>query len=773
MRSFDLDDGRITAALGPTNTGKTHRAVQRMLSHRSGMIGLPLRLLAQEVYERVAKAKGRASVALITGEQKVVPRDARYWVCTVEAMPVDRPVAFLAVDEIQLAGSRNRGHVFTERLLNARGVKETWFMGSETIEPLLRRLVPTAEILRLQRLSTLRHTGPRKLLRLPRRTAVVGFSAADVYAMAERLRAKHGGAAVVMGALSPRARNKQVALYQEGRVDHLVATDAIGMGLNMDVDHVALAALRKFDGWKHRDLTPGELAQIAGRAGRHHRDGTFGTLSDVGVLDEGVVQAIEQHRFRPLKRLFWRNADLDLRTFDGLRETLLQPPNRPGLVQVRDWVDHRTFLRLAEREDLQVHARSAAATERIWEVCQVPDFRKTLTDAHVQLLAQIIHALLGPSGRLDDDWVDGRVRRLERVDGDIDALMARISWVRTWNYISYRSDWLQDAAALQARCQALEDQLSDALHEQLTRRFVEKRSVVLIDGAGANADPVRRDEVQGRLLGLRYVPTPGRHGERLSGAARARVMETLAQRVRDLDPAGFGLEADGSVLHGGSLVARVRRGRTPTAPKVDLIRNDLLPPAALAQLTEHVHAWLTATLAPLLPEPHRRLRPAAKALVRAVGQGLGSAPFPSDVRSGLSEVDKRLLAKAGLRLGTEHLYTPASLTPAGLSLRARLWSLWTGEPTTAPHTLAASARTRSPDTWAALGFSVRGTLAVRVDALEQLAAVARKASRKGPFTVDADCAGVLKRPVHDVVGVLRDMGYVPAGRKRLARARRR
>jgi ATP-dependent RNA helicase SUPV3L1/SUV3 len=470
---------RVRAILGPTNTGKTHLAIERMLAHASGSIGFPLRLLARENYDRMVAMKGERYVALITGEEKIVPPEAKYFACTVEAMPLDRPVEFLAVDEVQLCADPDRGHVFTDRLLNARGMVETMFLGAEIIAPLLRRLIPRAEIETRARLSQLSYAGPAKLSRLPARSAIVAFSAQEVYAIAEAVRRRRGGCAVVMGRLSPRTRNAQVALYQNREVDFLVATDAIGMGLNMDVDHVALAALNKFDGHQPRALTAQEIAQIAGRAGRGMRDGTFGTTAEAPVLDDEIITQIETHAFEPLKTLAWRNSDLEFSSVESLLDTLGAPAPQPGLAKGHDAVDHITLAMLVREEEIRGLADTASRVRLLWEACQVPDFRKLADDSHTRLCARIF-THLAREGRLPRDWVASSLAQLGMAEGDLDTLMARLSAIRVWSYIAARADWLDDATGLQADARRVEDMVSDALHQSLTDRFVDRRAAHLI-----------------------------------------------------------------------------------------------------------------------------------------------------------------------------------------------------------------------------------------------------------------------------------------------------
>src|SRR5215469_9598833 len=440
---------RLVAVLGPTNTGKTHLAIERMLGHRSGMIGFPLRLLARENYDRIVKLRGARSVALITGEEKILPSNPSYFVCTAESMPLDRQVDFLAVDEIQLCADPERGHVFTARLLHARGVQETMFLGADTIKPLVRQLVPEIEYASRPRFSTLSYTGYKKVTRLPPRSAVVAFAISDVFSLAELIRRQRGGTAIVLGALSPRARNAQVGMFQAGEVDYLVATDAIGMGLNMDLDHVAFAHTRKFDGRGPRRLSAPEIAQIAGRAGRHMSDGTFGTTAEEGPLDPAIVEAVEAHRFDPLTRLNWRNTRLRFDSIDALLQSLDELPSLPGLVLAREADDQRALRSLTRQREVTELVRHPGAVRLLWEVCQIPDFRKVMSDSHARLLTQCFVYLAGPDERLPTAWIARQMEALDRVVGDIDTLMARIAHLRTWTSIAHRGDWVEAASEWQ------------------------------------------------------------------------------------------------------------------------------------------------------------------------------------------------------------------------------------------------------------------------------------------------------------------------------------
>src|SRR5215218_2401925 len=493
------DEAPVRAILGPTNTGKTYLAIERMCAHSSGVIGFPLRLLAREVYDRVVAMKGANQVALITGEERIVPQGARYFLCTAESMPVGdereegRSFAFAAIDEAQLGIDPERGHVFTDRMLRARGREETLILGSDTLKPMIRELLPDAEIVSRPRFSTLRYAGSVKLSRLPPRSAVVAFSAEQVYALAEMLRRFKGGAAVVMGALSPATRNAQVAMFQRGEVDYLVATDAIGMGLNMDVTHVAFAGLDKFDGRRARRLSIAEMAQIAGRAGRHQKDGTFGTLGlseESGGFSEEEINAIEDHRFRPLDSLYWRNAELDFTDVRMLIRSLEAKSSDPILRSAPEAIDLAVLKLIAE--DPAIAARKGAQARRLWAVCGLPDFRKVGPMHHARMVRRLF-SYIEEGGHVPHEWFAAEVSRLDNMSGDIEALADRLAGIRSWAYIAHRQDWLQEPAKWAERTREVEARLSDALHERLTQRFVDRRTAVLvrdIGARGADALPV-------------------------------------------------------------------------------------------------------------------------------------------------------------------------------------------------------------------------------------------------------------------------------------------
>src|SRR6187399_845507 len=530
----------VTAVLGPTNTGKTHLAIERMLAHSSGIIGLPLRLLAREVYNKVAERAGKDAVALITGEEKIKPPNPRYWVSTVEAMPRDIDVAFMAIDEVQLGADFERGHVFTDRMLNARAREETLVLGAATVRPMVEKLLPGAHVISRPRLSTLTYAGEKKLTRLPSRSAIVAFSAEEVYAIAELIRRQRGGAAVVLGALSPRTRNAQVALYQSGDVDYLVATDAIGMGLNLDVDHVAFASDRKFDGYQFRKLNPVEFAQIAGRAGRHTRDGTFGTTGRCDPFEPELVQALESHTFEPIRLLQWRNTDLDFASIGALQASLAETPKEQGLTRAPIGEDILVLEHAARDEDVRALAANRAAIARLWDACQVPDYRKIAPATHAEL-AVTLYGFLMREGNIPTDWFARQVALADRTDGDIDTLSNRIAHVRTWTFVANRPDWLGDPDHWQGVTRAVEDKLSDALHERLAERFVDRRTSVLMRRLRENTmleteitktgDVIVEGQHVGVLQGFQFAPDPAA-GEGESGKAlRAAAAKALGGEI--------------------------------------------------------------------------------------------------------------------------------------------------------------------------------------------------------------------------------------------------
>ncbi|CAA9277032.1 MAG: ATP-dependent DNA helicase [uncultured Acetobacteraceae bacterium] len=777
-------DARVRAVLGPTNTGKTHLAITRLLAHASGIIGFPLRLLARENYDRMIAAKGERHVALITGEEKIVPPGAKWFACTVEAMPLDRQTEFVAVDEIQLCADPDRGHVFTDRLLHARGMVETMFLGAETIRPLLQRLVPRAEIETRPRLSQLTHSGPTKLTRLPPRSAVVAFSAGEVYAIAEAIRRRRGGCAVVMGRLSPRTRNAQVALYQEREVDFLVATDAIGMGLNMDVDHVAFAALTKFDGHAIRSLSAQEAAQIAGRAGRGMRDGTFGPTGECPPLPDEMVNKIERHDFEALQTLAWRNSELDFSSVDGLLDSLAAPPPTPGLSKGHDATDHITLSMLAREEEVRKLADGSRSRIRLlWEACQVPDFRKLADDSHTALCGRVFRHL-AEDGVLPDEWVAGQIAQIGNVEGDLDTLMARLASIRVWSYVAARADWVRDAARFQTEARAAEDAVSDALHERLTARFVDRRAAHLIRRLDDTEEELlsavtRQGEVVveghpvGRVSGFLFQPQAGDATEEerrlVLRAARRALREEMPRRVAALEVAGddaFGLTQDHRVTWtsaGGdpAEVARLRPGSEPSKPAVDVLPSEFLDGPQRERVRARLAKWVEGLVGRELgaiaavetkAEADGTLRGPAFLLREQLGIAPGATEreIPAEVRQKLKSI--------GIRAGRFALFVPEALKPRAMALRAQVWSLIRDipVPTLPPPGLVALPMRPVADgevppphmLWPsgfseAMGWLPAGPVLLRLDVAERIAAELGFLTRRAPAPPPPDLASRL------------------------------
>ena len=781
----------VTAVLGPTNTGKTHLAVERLCGHSSGIIGFPLRLLAREVYDRVVAIKGAQHVALVTGEEQIRPATARYILCTAESMPLDREVAFLALDEAQLGADPARGHVFTDRLLRARGREETMFLGSEALRPMMKALVPEAEIVNRPRFSTLTYAGAKKISRLPKRSAIVAFSAEEVYAVAEMLRRLRGGAAVVMGALSPRTRNAQVAMFQAGEVDYLVATDAIGMGLNMDVAHVAFASLTKFDGHRQRRLTVAEMAQIAGRAGRHQRDGTFG-----GIVEEGPgaftpeeVLSIEEHRFPRLDHLYWRDGEPDCASLDALIAGLERRPSLDGLRAAPQAIDLAVLKRLAEEGWVRDRVRGRAMVERLWAACGVPDFRKVGLDPHARFVSRLFGHLSEGNGHLPHQWFADEVARLDTVAGDVETLAGRLASVRSWAYIANRADWLADPAHWAERTRGIEERLSDALHAGLTQRFVDKRTTALIRqiGADAGALPVTvgaegevtvEDQSIGRLDGFRFtVAADARASDKrlLLAAAEKRLAGERARRAAALvaaADAAFALDDDGTVRWQGHGVARLAAGRSLGRPR-------LTPDAALGTLDPGMRAavaarldrWLADRLARQVPVLGTlaavALDPAATPSLRVVAGSLEAAGGIAarlalrDAVEALGHDERKRLRHVGVTIGALDLFDARLLKPEAARWRRALMAAVGPAPAT-PAAGATVLPRGAPGAVPAAGFRPLGAQAVRIDLVERIARAAHDGRQgRAPFALDPALATSIGLEPGTLARLMAELGFQP------------
>jgi ATP-dependent RNA helicase SUPV3L1/SUV3 len=796
----------VTAVLGPTNTGKTHYAIERMVAHGTGVIGLPLRLLAREVYTRLVEKVGASQVALVTGEEKITPPNARFSVCTVEAMPRETKASFVAIDEVQLAGDLERGHIFTDRILHLRGRDETLLLGAATMRPILERLLPGITVVERPRLSQLFYSGQKKITRLPQRSAIVAFSADEVYAIAELIRRQRGGAAVVLGALSPRTRNAQVGLYQSGDVEYLVATDAIGMGLNLDVDHVAFAQDRKFDGYQFRSLNPAELAQIAGRAGRHVRDGTFGVTGQVAPFEDELVERIESHHFDHVKVLQWRSKNLDFSSLKALRESLDASPTLQGLTRALPATDSQAFDYLSRYPEIKDIATTPQRVEKLWEACALPDYRRIAPAQHADLISTLFSDLVR-FGTVNEEFMAEQVRRADRTDGEIDTLSARIAQIRTWTYVSNRPGWLADPTHWQEKTREIEDRLSDALHERLTKRFVDRRTSVLMKRLRENAmleaeisvngDVFVEGHHVGQLAGFRFTPVSGTEGpdaKAVQGAAQkalALEFEARAARLYASGNSDLAVGSDGSVRWLGEPIARLAPTEHVMRPRVILLSDEQLTGNArehvLARLERFVNHHIATVLKPLDDLSRAEdLQGLAKGLAFQLVESLGVL-FRRDVADDVKSLDQDARAsmrRYGIRFGAYHVFMPMLLKPAPAELITLLWALKNdgldkpGYGDLIPALAAGRTSVVADPTFERMfyklaGFRFLGKRAVRIDILERLADLIRPLLQWKPgstprpegaydgrrFTATTAMLSILGATPDDMEEILKGLGY--------------
>ncbi|WP_095201184.1 helicase-related protein [Mesorhizobium carmichaelinearum] len=796
----------VTAVLGPTNTGKTHLAIERMVAHETGVIGLPLRLLAREVYSRVCEKVGAHKVALITGEEKIQPPGAKYSVCTVEAMPRETDAAFVAIDEVQLAGDLERGHIFTDRILHLRGRQETLLLGAATMHGILQRLLKGVSVVTRPRLSHLAYAGSKKLTRLPRRTAIVAFSADEVYAIAELIRRQQGGAAVVLGALSPRTRNAQVALFQSGDVDYLVATDAIGMGLNLDLDHVAFAQNRKFDGYQYRNLTAAELGQIAGRAGRHLRDGTFGVTGQVDPLDEELVKKIESHDFEPVKVLQWRTAHFDFASLDALKRSIETNAPVEGLTRALPAVDAQALEYLSRDGDIRALATDATRVALLWEACALPDYRKIAPAQHADLIASI-YMDLARHGHVDENYMAEQVRRADTTEGDIDTLSHRIAQIRTWTFVSNRPGWLADQAHWQEKTREIEDRLSDALHERLTKRFVDRRTSVLMRRLRENTMPEAEISPTGTVLveghhvgelqGFRFTADQTAGGEDAKAVrtaaqkALAAEFEARAERFGACANGDLALGSDGTLRWIGAPIGTLVSGEDALKPRLVLLADEQLTGPARDKVAARAERFVNFQIESLL-KPLVDLKNADQ--ISGIGRGIAFQLVENfglinrrDIAEEMKSLDQEgraALRRLGVRFGAYHVFVPALIKPAPAGLVTLLWAL-KNDGKDKPgfgdvvHALASGRTSVVIDPafdkafYKLAGYRNLGRRAVRIDILERLADLIRPATNWKPglgqrpdgaydgqsFMVTPPMMSILGATADDMEEILKGLGY--------------
>ncbi|MAP96376.1 MAG: helicase [Ponticaulis sp.] len=784
---------KLIAVLGPTNTGKTHYALERMLAYRSGMIGLPLRLLAREIYDKVVEKKGEAAVALVTGEERIWPESARYFICTVEAMPMSREVDFMAVDEIQLATDPDRGHVFTHRILNARGLHETLLLGSEPMREVLFELGLDVDTNHRERFSELMYVGPRKITKLPKRSAIVAFSADEVYAIAELLKRQRGGAAVVMGALSPRTRNAQVDLYQSGEVDYLVATDAIGMGLNLDVEHIAFASRSKFDGRRRRQLTPAEAGQIAGRAGRFRTDGTFGETGDCPPFEDDTVIRIETHNFESVQQIQWRNYELSYRSIERLLQTLTKPSGSPILRHTPDALDEATLRRMAMDTDVTTATTTGARVKRLWDLCCLPDFRRTGVEGHLRVVQALWSQLHDPDARLSCEWMERALSRLRSTEGDIDVLQTRLAAIRTWTYAANRSDWVQNAEIWRGQTREIEDLLSDALHERLTLRFVDKRTTALMRGLsredameagfGDNGEITVEGHVVGHLEGLVFRPVTQANtveGKAVRTAAMMALKPILSKRLSDIATThnhAFSMNDYGQILFNEHPVARLVKGPDWMMPRAELIGAEDAAVEERERARDRAELWLHETTLKLLPALTALRKQLNDVDLPGAARGLAFRVLESGSAVDLREDDPPVRLNAeerealkgwGIRTGRVAAYAPETTKPAQQAHIARLFSVFNSTDVMIAPTGAGSFAIEEGWSDGALhsqGYLRFGPRAIRADLAERLAweiDKRRKEAGKNQFEIPADLASVVSCPGEAFVEVLKAYGLAPA-----------
>ncbi|MDE4305186.1 helicase-related protein [Phaeobacter gallaeciensis] len=777
---------RVTAVLGPTNTGKTHYAIDRMLGYRTGIMGFPLRLLAREVYDKIVAARGPSVVALLTGEERIVPPRAQYWICTVEAMPEGMGCDFLAIDEIQLCADPERGHVFTDRLLRARGTHETLFLGADTMRGPIQALVPGVEFVRRERMSDLVYAGSKKISRMPPRTAIVGFSVDNVYAIAELIRRQKGGAAVVMGALSPRTRNAQVALYQNGEVDYLVATDAIGMGLNLDIDHVAFASTSKFDGRRMRPLAANELAQIAGRAGRGMSHGSFGVTGDARPLDEGTAQAIMEHRFTPLKKLNWRSSALQFGTVEALIRSLEAAPQDEFLMKAREADDLGALKALSQDPDILARTTNAPSVRLLWDVCRIPDFRGISHAEHASLLRGIFNHLHG-GGVVPDDWLARQIKRIDRTDGNIDALSKRLAFIRTWTYVAQRKGWLRDEIHWRNETRAVEDRLSDALHERLTEKFVDRRTSVLLRRlkqkeallaeVNDKGEVTVEGEFVGRLEGFRFSPDKGAEGAEAK-ALKSASLQALAphfhlraDRFYNAPDTEIDFTEQGGLMWGDSAIGKLVAGADPLTPGVQVFVDDAAGSEVAQKVERRLQHFISrkvqALFEPLLNlQKDEELNGLARGFAFRMVEALGLLPrhtVAQEVKD-LDQDARGALRKHGVRFGQFTIFMPLLLKPAPTRLRLVLWSLANGlqdfPEAPPPGLVTVPALKDAPQGYDTMsGYREAGERMIRIDMLERLADMLRAEDSRGGFEAKPDMLSITGMTLEQFADLMQGLGY--------------
>jgi len=743
-----MKKNKLTAVLGPTNTGKTHLAIETMLSFESGIIGFPLRLLAREVYEKVIKKTSLDKVALITGEEKIIPSNAKYFLCTVESMPIDKQVEFVGVDEIQMCADHERGHIFTDRLLNMRGEKLTMLMGSNTIKNIISKLDDDIEFINRERLSKLTYVGHKKISRINRKTAIIAFSAEEVYAIAELIRRQKGGAAIVMGSLSPKTRNAQVELYQSGDVDFLVATDAIGMGINMDLDFVYFSNLKKFDGRKLRKLNLSEIGQIAGRAGRYLNNGSFGITGDCKEISAEEVDLIENHKFEEIRTLFWRNSNLNFNNSSSLLKSLEQKPYQDWLRKIHECEDEKALKFFLKDKNLENVDMNDKTLSLLWECCQIPDFVKKTYGNHYEVIGKVFKFLNGEKGKIPEDYMRIQLMKLDKLEGNVDSLSNRIANVRTWSYVSNKNNWVENQDYWIEKTKNLEDKLSDRLHEELTKTFIDKRASVLARGLKQDmefkTEILQNDDVKidghyiGKINGLK-LELDLKQGaletdiKSLKKAARQSVSPELEKRIDNIiETKILELKDDTKIYWNKFSIAKINKGKDYLSPSIELAVDEMLEQKQRQKLNDFLIKWLNekinSELKSLIDLKNiNQNNSSIKALAYQLyeNNGVLKRDQVSDYLSKLGQEERKILREIGVKFGRYHIYLFKLIKPEAVKLRTLLWKTFHQKyfklkPPTFGLNFIEEKEKNNRNFMLLCGFEKFDNLFVRIDILERL-----------------------------------------------------
>ena len=777
----------ILAILGPTNTGKTFLAIERMLEHENGVIGFPLRLLAREVYDKVVEKIGVSHVALVTGEEKIIPPKADYYLCTVESMPQDINFEFAAIDEIQMCADPERGHIFTDRLLNYRGDKLTMFLGSDTIKKLITYLVPETEFIYRERLSKLTYSGFKKISRIKPRSAIIAFSVDDVYALAEFVRRQKGGAAVVMGSLSPKTRNSQVEIYQSGDVDFLIATDAIGMGINMDIDNVYFSGLKKYDGKQIRNLRDSEIGQISGRAGRYMNDGSFGTTGECEKLTDEQIEKIENHKFDNIQNIFWRNTNLDFTSSLNLINSLNEKPENENLVRNKDLIDESTFRYLISEKPNLNFRNNNHFVKLLWECCQIPDFTKSSYNEHTDIIYKVFSFLSSDKRKISNEWMKQQLNNLNNFEGNIDSLANRISYVRTWSYVSNKSNWVENADYWIAKTKDIEDRLSEKLHEELSKSFVDKRISILSKGLKQdiqlNTKITEEDKIFindhfiGKINGLRIELDYSKTNldtdiKSLKKAARSGAKKELKQRIKNVikDIENLKLQDDCKIIWQNKKIAELKPGKNYLNPNIKLIIDDTLDESEYDELKNNIEEWLIKQkhtyLKDLLSIENTEFKNSfSRGLSYQLfeNNGVLKREISNEIIKNLSQNERSELRKKGVKIGKYHIYQPRMIRPNAVKFKTILWKCFNNI-----HNLnypnfginfAKNFKNKNESFLRICGFETFGKYIIRIDILERLFLEILARSKDYKFKFDSKIINLLGCNKADFIQFAKLLGY--------------